>query len=52
MMFLKGGDIFLYCFIPLETLVFIEAEQDPFHNVLQVNELIPNADLPPQFVIF
>ena len=45
MTFLKCQDIFLYCFIPLETLVDREAEQVPFYNVLQVNELIPKVDL-------
>lgn len=36
---LKGQDVFLYCFISLETLVDSEAKQVSLYNVLQVNVL-------------
>ena len=39
MTFLKGQDVFLYCFISLETLVDSEAKQVSLYNVLQVNVL-------------
>ena len=39
MTFLKGQDVFLYCFICLETLVDSEAKQVSLYNVLQVNVL-------------